>query len=239
MSVICVYTVKRCIFTYYVQHISCHIVVYYAYVVVKCILYYDIYTYFMYVDYFSRQVAKDALIYGYTATFDPKKTSDNIALSCGNHCIMKASVHMQYVISDYSACQVLMRFVGVFAILVYTVYVSMCCILLLYTFFALHVLAKYLCCMSTPMIRSQLITYVTLVYTYICIGRSRPVLHQSECSAGDDGGVCVLRVLDYRLVWVYICIMCSIYSINIINCLKLYIPSSALYSTAYVLYCSV
>ena len=56
---------------------------------------YTLHIYSMYtVDYFSRQAAKDALIYGYTATFDPKKTSDNIALSCGNHCIMKVSQHM-------------------------------------------------------------------------------------------------------------------------------------------------
>lgn len=40
-------------------------------------------------DKFSRHLAKEAKNSGYLATFDPKKSSENIALSCGNHCVMK------------------------------------------------------------------------------------------------------------------------------------------------------
>lgn len=40
-------------------------------------------------DKFSRHMAKEAKNSGYLATFDPKKSSENIALSCGNHCVMK------------------------------------------------------------------------------------------------------------------------------------------------------
>lgn len=37
----------------------------------------------------SRQYAQENSTQGYYAVFDPKKTSENIALSCGSHCMMK------------------------------------------------------------------------------------------------------------------------------------------------------
>ena len=83
-------------------------------------------------------------------------------------------------------------------------YVLLCSVLLRgYTFpsTTCTLLYEYAYFMSTRMIRSQVI--YTPIYICLCIGRSRSVLDQSECIAGDDGGVCVLRVLDYRLVWVY------------------------------------
>lgn len=40
-------------------------------------------------DEFSRQFAKEAKRHGYLAVFDPKKSSESIALSCGNHSAIK------------------------------------------------------------------------------------------------------------------------------------------------------
>ena len=37
----------------------------------------------------SRQYAQENRNQGYFGVFDPKKSSENIALSCGNHCVTK------------------------------------------------------------------------------------------------------------------------------------------------------